>query len=91
MQLIRNPKQFDVMVTGNIFGDILSDEVFPFLLIFFSFFFPAIFSGTPSRTRSFFGGGGGGGGGKVFDSGIPFILSHAAYTYMYMTHIHVHD
>ena len=24
MQLIRNPKQFDVMVTGNIFGDILS-------------------------------------------------------------------
>ncbi|WP_047517822.1 3-isopropylmalate dehydrogenase [Methylophilus sp. Q8] len=26
MQLIRNPKQFDVMVTGNIFGDILSDE-----------------------------------------------------------------
>merc|ERR1712127_836804 len=22
----RNPKQFDVMVTGNIFGDILSDE-----------------------------------------------------------------
>ena len=26
MQLIRNPKQFDVMVTGNMFGDILSDE-----------------------------------------------------------------
>lgn len=26
MQLIREPKQFDVMVTGNIFGDILSDE-----------------------------------------------------------------
>ena len=26
MQLIRNPKQFDVMVTGNLFGDILSDE-----------------------------------------------------------------
>ncbi|TCW29072.1 3-isopropylmalate dehydrogenase [Gulbenkiania mobilis] len=26
MQLVRNPKQFDVMVTGNIFGDILSDE-----------------------------------------------------------------
>eukprot|EP00579_Thalassiosira_antarctica_P008284 CAMPEP_0201883286 /NCGR_PEP_ID=MMETSP0902-20130614/15305_1 /ASSEMBLY_ACC=CAM_ASM_000551 /TAXON_ID=420261 /ORGANISM="Thalassiosira antarctica, Strain CCMP982" /LENGTH=411 /DNA_ID=CAMNT_0048412039 /DNA_START=31 /DNA_END=1266 /DNA_ORIENTATION=+ len=26
MQLIRWPKQFDVMVTGNIFGDILSDE-----------------------------------------------------------------
>jgi len=25
MQLIRNPKQFDVMLTGNIFGDILSD------------------------------------------------------------------
>lgn len=25
MQLIRNPKQFDTMVTGNIFGDILSD------------------------------------------------------------------
>ncbi len=26
MMLIRNPKQFDVMVAGNIFGDILSDE-----------------------------------------------------------------
>lgn len=26
MQLVKNPKQFDVMVTGNIFGDILSDE-----------------------------------------------------------------
>ncbi len=26
MQLIRNPKQFDVMVTTNMFGDILSDE-----------------------------------------------------------------
>ncbi len=26
MQLIRNPKQFDVVVTGNMFGDILSDE-----------------------------------------------------------------
>ena len=26
MQLIRYPKQFDVMVTGNMFGDILSDE-----------------------------------------------------------------
>jgi 3-isopropylmalate dehydrogenase len=26
MQLIRDPKQFDVMLTGNIFGDILSDE-----------------------------------------------------------------
>ena len=26
MQLIRNPKQFDVIVTSNIFGDILSDE-----------------------------------------------------------------
>ncbi len=26
MMLVRNPKQFDVMVTGNIFGDILSDE-----------------------------------------------------------------
>lgn len=26
MQLIRNPKQFDVMVAGNMFGDILSDE-----------------------------------------------------------------
>ena len=25
MQLVRNPKPFDVMVTGNIFGDILSD------------------------------------------------------------------
>ena len=26
MQLIKNPKQFDILVTGNIFGDILSDE-----------------------------------------------------------------
>jgi len=26
MQLIRNPKQFDVILTSNIFGDILSDE-----------------------------------------------------------------
>ena len=26
MQLIRDPKQFDVILTGNIFGDILSDE-----------------------------------------------------------------
>ncbi|KAJ9527255.1 hypothetical protein QJQ45_025635 [Haematococcus lacustris] len=26
MQLLRNPKYFDVVVTGNIFGDILSDE-----------------------------------------------------------------
>ena len=26
MQLVRNPKQFDVMVTDNLFGDILSDE-----------------------------------------------------------------
>lgn len=26
MQLVKNPKQFDVMVTGNIFGDILSDQ-----------------------------------------------------------------
>jgi 3-isopropylmalate dehydrogenase len=26
MQLVRNPKQFDVIVTGNLFGDILSDE-----------------------------------------------------------------
>jgi 3-isopropylmalate dehydrogenase len=26
MQLVRNPKQFDVMVTTNMFGDILSDE-----------------------------------------------------------------
>src|SRR3546814_11404507 len=26
MQLVRRPKQFDVIVTGNIFGDILSDE-----------------------------------------------------------------
>ena len=26
MQLIANPKQFDTIVTGNIFGDILSDE-----------------------------------------------------------------
>jgi 3-isopropylmalate dehydrogenase len=25
MQLVRNPKQFDVMVTDNLFGDILSD------------------------------------------------------------------
>src|SRR5206468_4868821 len=26
MQLLRNPAQFDVIVTGNMFGDILSDE-----------------------------------------------------------------
>ncbi|WP_424192078.1 3-isopropylmalate dehydrogenase [Ampullimonas aquatilis] len=26
MQLLKNPKQFDVIVTGNLFGDILSDE-----------------------------------------------------------------
>ena len=26
MQLVRNPGQFDVMVTENLFGDILSDE-----------------------------------------------------------------
>jgi 3-isopropylmalate dehydrogenase len=26
MQLVRAPKQFDVMLTGNLFGDILSDE-----------------------------------------------------------------
>ncbi len=26
MQLVRNPRQFDVVVTGNMFGDILSDE-----------------------------------------------------------------
>ncbi len=26
MQIIKNPKQFDVILTGNIFGDILSDE-----------------------------------------------------------------
>jgi 3-isopropylmalate dehydrogenase len=26
MQLVRAPRQFDVIVTGNLFGDILSDE-----------------------------------------------------------------
>src|SRR5207244_3997729 len=26
MQLLKNPRQFDVIVTGNMFGDILSDE-----------------------------------------------------------------
>ena len=26
MQLVRNPKQFDVLLTSNLFGDILSDE-----------------------------------------------------------------
>jgi len=26
MQLVRNPRQFDVLLTGNLFGDILSDE-----------------------------------------------------------------
>jgi 3-isopropylmalate dehydrogenase len=26
MQLVRAPKKFDVLVTGNLFGDILSDE-----------------------------------------------------------------
>ena len=25
MQLVRNPKQFDVIVTDNLFGDLLSD------------------------------------------------------------------
>ena len=25
MQLVKDPKQFDVIVTGNLFGDILSD------------------------------------------------------------------
>ncbi len=27
MQVVRNPKQFDVILTSNIFGDILSDEI----------------------------------------------------------------
>ena len=26
MQLVRAPRQFDVLLTGNLFGDILSDE-----------------------------------------------------------------
>jgi 3-isopropylmalate dehydrogenase len=26
MQLVKNPKQFDVLVTDNLFGDVLSDE-----------------------------------------------------------------
>ena len=26
MQLVRNPGQFDVIITGNLFGDILSDQ-----------------------------------------------------------------
>ena len=26
MQLVRNPRQFDTIVTGNLFGDIISDE-----------------------------------------------------------------
>ena len=26
MQLVRQPKQFDVIVTDNLFGDILSDD-----------------------------------------------------------------
>ena len=26
MQLVRNPKQFDVILTDNLFGDMLSDE-----------------------------------------------------------------
>jgi len=26
MQLVKAPKKFDVIVTGNMFGDILSDE-----------------------------------------------------------------
>ena len=26
MQLVKNPRQFDVIVTDNLFGDILSDE-----------------------------------------------------------------
>jgi hypothetical protein len=29
MQLVRAPKQFDVMVTTNMFGDILSDTASP--------------------------------------------------------------
>ena len=29
MQLIKNPSQFDVIVTSNLFGDILSDEASP--------------------------------------------------------------
>ena len=32
MQLIKDPSQFDVMVTSNLFGDILSDEASPSLL-----------------------------------------------------------
>jgi 3-isopropylmalate dehydrogenase len=35
MQLIRDPKQFDVILTGNIFGDILSDAAEISLVIFF--------------------------------------------------------
>lgn len=30
MDLIRRPRDFDVLVTTNLFGDILSDEVLPF-------------------------------------------------------------
>ena len=33
MQLVRNPKQFDVIVTDNLFGDILSDEVYAHRLL----------------------------------------------------------
>ena len=29
MQLVMNPWQFDVIVTTNLFGDILSDDVWP--------------------------------------------------------------
>ena len=42
MQLLRNPKQFDVIVTDNLFGDMLSDEASMldriFRFITFSFF-----------------------------------------------------
>jgi 3-isopropylmalate dehydrogenase len=54
MQLIRDPRQFDVIVTGNMFGDILSDEA-------------AMLTGSigmlPSASLGSGGGGGGGGGG----------------------------
>jgi 3-isopropylmalate dehydrogenase len=57
MQLVKNPHQFDVLLCGNIFGDILSDEA-------------AMLTGSlgmlPSASLNGEGTAGGGGSGKVF-------------------------
>jgi 3-isopropylmalate dehydrogenase len=52
MQLIRDPRQFDVIVTGNMFGDILSDEA-------------AMLTGSIGMLPSASLGSGGGGEGGV--------------------------